>query len=56
MGKVNFCKKSFFFMKKFRAFAILTNRSCLFFRSYDKSIAQIARHFYHVKFLLETCI
>lgn len=30
MGKVNFCKKSFFFMKKFRAFAILTNRSCFF--------------------------
>lgn len=50
MGKVNFCKKVFFVMKKF-------GHSCQFsFRSYDKSTAQIARHFYHVKFLLETCI
>ncbi len=27
-----------------------------FKRSYDKSTAQMARHFYHDKFPLETCI
>ncbi|MEI5579381.1 hypothetical protein, partial [Streptomyces brasiliscabiei] len=28
----------------------------LYFRRYDKNAAEIARHFYHDKFALQTCL